>query len=158
MFKNIRFRAALISLLILLVFLLSWHIATLPPAANSKAGAAATAAQDEYALLMGKGATETVRNSGFPTPTQMGATVVQQLASPFYDNGPNDKGIGIQLGYSVARVAIGFLLAALVAIPLGFLLGMSPLMQRALDPFIQILKPVSPLAWMPTPARLSLLR
>ena len=79
----------------------------------------------------------------------MGETVVKQLSSPFYDNGPNDKGIGIQLGYSVARVAIGFLLAALVAIPLGFLLGMSPLMQRALDPFIQILKPVSPLAWMP---------
>lgn len=148
MFKSIRFRAGVISMLILLVFLLSWHIATLPPAANTKAGAAATAAQDEYALLMGKGAT-TVRNSGFPTPAQMGETVVKQLASPFYDNGPNDKGIGIQLGYSVARVAIGFLLAALVAIPLGFLLGMSPLMQRALDPFIQILKPVSPLAWMP---------
>lgn len=148
MFKSLRFRASLISILILLVFLLSWHIATLPPAAVTKAGVAATAAQDEYALLMGKGAT-TVRNSGFPTPAQMGETVVKQLSAPFYDNGPNDKGIGIQLGYSVARVAIGFLLAALVAIPLGFLLGMSPLMQRALDPFIQILKPVSPLAWMP---------
>jgi nitrate/nitrite transport system permease protein len=149
MFRSIRFRAGLISILILVVFLLSWHIATLPPAAHTKAGAAANAVQDEYALLMGKGVTDNVRNNGFPTPAQMGATVIEQLASPFYDNGPNDKGIGIQLGYSIARVAIGFLLAALVAIPLGFLLGMSPLMQRALDPFIQILKPVSPLAWMP---------
>jgi nitrate/nitrite transport system permease protein len=43
----------------------------------------------------------------------------------------------------------GYLLAVLVAIPIGFLIGMSPLMNRALDPFIQILKPISPLAWMP---------
>src|SRR5262249_59292648 len=64
-------------------------------------------------------------------------------------NGPNDKGIGIQLAYSMARVGAGYLLAVLVAIPLGFLIGMSPLISRALDPFIQILKPISPLAWMP---------
>ena len=70
-------------------------------------------------------------------------------ADPFYDNGPNDKGVGIQLAYSIARVRLGFLLAVLVAIPLGFLIGMSPLMNRALDPFIQVLKPISPLAWMP---------
>jgi nitrate/nitrite transport system permease protein len=44
---------------------------------------------------------------------------------------------------------MGYGLAVLVAIPLGFLIGMSPLMNRALDPFIQILKPISPLAWMP---------
>ena len=68
---------------------------------------------------------------------------------PFYDNGPNDKGLGIQLGYSIARVGLGYFLAVIVAIPLGFLIGMSPLINRALDPFIQILKPISPLAWMP---------
>src|SRR5690606_24265022 len=44
---------------------------------------------------------------------------------------------------------LGFLLAMLVAIPLGFLIGMSPLMQKAFDPFVQVLKPISPLAWMP---------
>ena len=74
---------------------------------------------------------------------------MKNLASPFYDNGPNDKGIAIQLGASLARVGAGFGLAALIAIPLGFLIGMSPLMYRALDPFIQVLKPISPLAWMP---------
>jgi nitrate/nitrite transport system permease protein len=87
--------------------------------------------------------------SGFPTPMQMGQTFVQQLSDPFYDKGPNDKGIAIQLGYSLARVGLGFLLAVLVAIPLGFVIGMSPLLRRAFDPFIQVLKPISPLAWMP---------
>jgi nitrate/nitrite transport system permease protein len=71
------------------------------------------------------------------------------LSDPFYVRGTNDMGLGIQLGYSVARVLAGYLLAALVAIPLGFLIGMSPMVYRALDPFIQILKPISPLAWMP---------
>jgi nitrate/nitrite transport system permease protein len=71
------------------------------------------------------------------------------LADPFYDKGPNDKGIGIQLGHSLWRVALGFFLAVLVALPLGFIIGMSPLMRKAFDPFIQVLKPISPLAWMP---------
>ena len=46
-------------------------------------------------------------------------------------------------------MALGFLIAVAVALPLGFVIGMSPLIYRALDPFIQILKPISPLAWMP---------
>ncbi|MGB6400232.1 MAG: nitrate ABC transporter permease, partial [Bradyrhizobium sp.] len=78
-----------------------------------------------------------------------GAKLWAHLKRPFYDNGPNDKGLGIQLGYSIARVGLGYLLAVMVAIPLGFLVGMSPLISKALDPFIQVLKPISPLAWMP---------
>ena len=69
---------------------------------------------------MGQGGGELVQKTGFPTLTQMGQTFYKQLSQPFYDNGPNDKGIGIQLGYSLARVALGFLLAMLVAIPFGF--------------------------------------
>jgi nitrate/nitrite transport system permease protein len=57
--------------------------------------------------------------------------------------------VGIQLAFSLARVLAGFLMAALVAIPLGFLIGMSPVMQKALNPYVQLLKPISPLAWMP---------
>src|SRR5262249_49624514 len=68
-----------------------------------------------------------------------------------YDRGSNDKGLGIQLAYSIARVMTGYLLAVVVAIPVGFLIGMSPLMSRALDPYIQVLKPISPLALMPLP-------
>ena len=133
-------RAALLSLLLFAAIMIVWYAATQPVASVS-------AANDEYARLMGQVAG--AKTTGFPTPAQMGATIWKQLANPFYDNGPNDKGIGIQLAYSLGRVLAGFGLAALVAIPLGFLIGMSPLIYRALNPFIQVLKPISPLAWMP---------
>ena len=73
----------------------------------------------------------------------------KELSNPFYDAGPNDKGIGIQIGYSIYRVLSGYFLAALIAIPLGFLIGMSSVAYKALNPFIQVLRPISPLAWMP---------
>jgi len=135
-------KAALLSMLILAVLLGIWHISTAPVAST---GGAAT---DEYAKLMGK-ASGVAKTDGLPTLKQMGETIVKHLSAPFYDNGPNDKGIGIQLAHSLARVGAGYLLAVLVAIPLGFLIGMSPLVYKALDPFIQVLKPISPLAWMP---------
>jgi nitrate/nitrite transport system permease protein len=131
--------AAILSAAFLALFLGIWHVATLPKAQIQ-------GAEDEYAKLMGKGAK---KSEGFPTLAQMRDTVLTQLADPLYDRGPNDKGIGIQLGYSLGRVAMGYLLAMLVAIPLGFLIGMSPLLNQALNPFIQVLKPISPLAWMP---------
>ncbi|MDP9107881.1 MAG: nitrate ABC transporter permease [Pseudomonadota bacterium] len=143
--RALTLRAAMISLLLLATLLLGWQVATLPTAGT---GGAMSAEQIEYAKLMG-GSAGPVKRSGFPTPAQLGQTIVAQLAHPFYDNGPNDKGIGIQLAFSLARVGLGFLIAAVVAIPVGFVLGMSPLLQRALNPFIQILKPISPLAWMP---------
>jgi nitrate/nitrite transport system permease protein len=80
----------------------------------------------------------------------VGQSFVTYLSDPFYDKGPNDKGIGIQIAYSLGRVAaLGFLLAVLIALPVGFVIGMSPLLLPAFDPFIQVLKPISPLAWMP---------
>jgi nitrate/nitrite transport system permease protein len=133
-------RAAALSLFFLALIVGAWHLATLPKET------AAAAANDEYAKLMGKGAK---KSDGFPTPVQVGEAIVKNLSQPFYDNGPNDKGIGIQLAYSLGRVGAGYLIACLVAIPLGFLIGMSPLLYKALDPFIQVLKPISPLAWMP---------
>jgi len=133
-------RAAIVSVALLFVFLLVWHVAT--------RGVGVVADMDpEYAKLMG--ATATQGTSAMPGPIDVGKTLWGHIKSPFYDNGPNDKGVGIQLAYSIGRVAIGYFLAVLVAIPIGFLIGMSPLMNRALDPFIQILKPISPLAWMP---------
>ena len=144
---SLKLRAALLSLLLLAVLVGAWHLATLPTGAAA-ADAAAAPVDAEYAALMGQGAAAP-RTGGFPTPAQFGRAAIGHLADPFYDNGPNDKGIGIQLAHSLGRVGLGFLLAAVVAIPLGFVLGMSPLMQRALNPFVQILKPISPLAWMP---------
>jgi len=138
---RLRFLAGVLSLLFLGIVVGAWHLATLP-----KAGVAA--ADSEYAKLLGVQAAVGAR-SAFPTPADLGRKLAEHVREPFYDRGPNDKGIGVQLAYSVARVLLGFLLAALVAVPCGFVIGMSPLVYRALDPFIQVLKPISPLAWMP---------
>jgi len=137
MMGNLKLRAAILSLVILAVLLFVWEFGN--QATESEAG------KSEYELLMG-GSEPQAR---VPNPSEIGALAVEELSHPFYDNGPNDKGIGLQLLYSIKRVLIGYFLAALIAIPVGFLIGMSPLMQRALDPFIQVLKPISPLAWMP---------
>jgi nitrate/nitrite transport system permease protein len=142
MLSSLASRAAILSLVIFFVFASAWQIATsgsstgLPPGMDP-----------EYAKLLGVTATQ--GKSAMPTPLEVGAKIWSHLRDPFYDRGTNDKGIGIQLAYSVGRVALGYLLAVLVALPLGFLIGMSPLIYRALDPFIQVMKPVSPLAWMP---------
>lgn len=138
---SVALRAVVLSALLLLGFFLVWHIATMPVASTQ-------VVNDDYAKLVG-GAAAAGKQSAFPTPADFGEKLLEAVSDPFYDNGPNDKGIGIQLGYSIWRVLLGFGAAALVAIPLGFLIGMSPLMLRALDPFIQLLKPISPLAWMP---------
>ena len=135
-----RAKSWVLSLLLLAVLLFAWHLASLPKAAPASGGDA------EYAKLMGL---DKPKSDGLPTLATMGATVWKQLSNPFYDAGSNDKGVGIQLGYSLGRVGLGFFLAALVAIPLGFAIGLSPVMHRALNPFIQVLKPISPLAWMP---------
>ena len=139
--RSLTLKAGFISVLLFLIFIAAWHMATLP-----KESAGATGADAEYAALMGKGAE---KSGGFPPPLEVGKAFVTYLSDPFYDRGPNDKGIAIQLGHSLARVGLGFFLAVLVAVPLGFAIGMSPLLYRAFDPFIQVLKPISPLAWMP---------
>src|SRR5689334_6574534 len=135
-------RAGLLSLLIFVAIVGIWQLATMPTAATGPA------MDPEYAKLVGAAAA-TGSKSAMPTPADIGATIWKHLSDPFYIRGSNDKGIGIQLAYSLGRVLLGFGLAALVAVPLGFLIGMSPLIYRALDPYIQVLKPVSPLAWMP---------
>jgi nitrate/nitrite transport system permease protein len=129
-----------VSLFIFGLFVLVWQLAV--------GGVVPTQTMDpEYAKLMG--ATATTGKSAMPGPLDVGRTIWGHLQDPFYVRGANDKGIGIQLAYSLGRVTLGYVIAVLVAIPIGFLIGMSPLMNRALDPYIQLLKPVSPLAWMP---------
>jgi nitrate/nitrite transport system permease protein len=140
MTSSLTLRAAVVSILLFAAFILAWHLAV--------RGTGPTQQMDpEYAKLMGLTATQ--GKSAMPGPFDVGAKLVEHLRRPFYDNGPNDKGIGIQLGFSILRVLLGYGLAVVVAIPLGFLIGMSPLFSKALDPFIQVLKPISPLAWMP---------
>ena len=84
-----------------------------------------------------------------PSPLDAWHKAVEIFSDPFYDEGPNDMGIAWQLLYSLGRVMAGFGLAVLVGVPVGFLMGMSPAFRTALQPLIQILRPVSPLAWLP---------
>ena len=133
---------------IFVIFIGIWYVSTMTTSTNSVSPVNLTQEQIEYQKLMGKDV-GIQKTNGFPSPIQMAQAIGKHLSNPFYDNGPNDKGIAIQLGYSLFRVGIGFLLASLIAIPLGFVIGMSPLLYKAFDPFIQILKPISPLAWMP---------
>ena len=144
---SLNLRAALVSLIIFCVFIGVWQLSTSGPSIGG-ASTGMTAEQIEYAKMMGKdpGAE---KSTGFPPPIEVAKATWGHLSDPFYDKGPNDKGIGIQLAHSLGRVGLGFLLAMAVAIPLGFLIGMSPLMRKAFDPFVQVLKPISPLAWMP---------
>ncbi|WP_340161579.1 nitrate ABC transporter permease [uncultured Hoeflea sp.] len=130
-------RAAILSFILLFAGLLLWE-AVIPA---QKAAGELT----EYERLTGGGS----QKAGVPPPSQVLEKAWEQLSDPFYDAGPNDKGIGIQIGYSIYRVLAGYVLAAVIAIPLGFLIGMSPVAYKALNPFIQVLRPISPLAWMP---------
>lgn len=122
----------------LVVFLGGWQFATrhraLPPAQDS-----------EYTRLSGRASAQ----SPFPSPSDV-ASRAWQLGAHFFDNdNPNNLGLAWHLLYSMGRVTAGFGLALILAIPLGFLLGLNPFLSKALNPFIQILRPISPLAWMP---------
>lgn len=83
-----------------------------------------------------------------PTPLQA-LLDSAEYANPFFRKGPGNVGLGWLLLASLRRVLLGFLLGAVVAIPLGFLIGMSKAAMLMLNPLIQIFKPVSPLAWLP---------
>ena len=84
-----------------------------------------------------------------PGPVATWHSAVELFSHPFYDNGPNDQGIGWNILYSLYRVGIGFGAAALIGIPLGFMVGRFDFLNRMLSPIISILRPVSPLAWLP---------
>lgn len=84
-----------------------------------------------------------------PTPLDVFQALKTLLSDPYYERGPNDRGILNLLLSSLTRVAGGFLLGALVAIPLGVLMGSVPFAKKLIDPIVQLLRPVSPLAWFP---------
>lgn len=98
-------------------------------------------------LLLWQGVAQLVGN--FPGPAKVWDSAVKLFSDPFYQKGPNDQGIGWNILSSLKRVGIGFGLAALVGIPLGFVIGRFATMDRMTAPIISILRPVSPLAWLP---------
>ena len=84
-----------------------------------------------------------------PTPLATWQEAVRIFSDPFYKKGPNDQGIGWNVLSSLARVGVGFGLAALIGIPLGFIIGRFPFINKMSSPVISLLRPVSPLAWLP---------
>jgi nitrate/nitrite transport system permease protein len=94
-------------------------------------------------------ASQGLLGKNFPGSVKTLEELVWWLSDPFFNNGPNDLGIGTNLLISLRRVLIGYGLAVLVAVPLGLLMGISGSAESSLNPFVQLLKPVSPLAWLP---------
>jgi len=101
------------------------------------------------ALLVGLWALLTIKASSFPTPAATFQEALKIFADPFYSKGPNDQGIGWNILFSLKRVAIGFGMAAAVGIPLGFMIGRFAVLNSMIAPLISLLRPVSPLAWLP---------
>ena len=102
------------------------------------------------ALLVGVWALVSISTaSSIPGPRETWAQAVELFSDPFYRNGPNDQGVGWNVLMSLERVAVGFGLAALVGIPAGFAIGRFEFLSRMFNPLISLLRPVSPLAWLP---------
>src|SRR6185369_15513798 len=87
--------------------------------------------------------------TGFPSPLATWQQALTVFSDPFYSKGPNDQGIGWNILFSLERVALGFGLAAAVGIPAGFVIGRFDFINRMFSPLISLLRPVSPLAWLP---------
>jgi len=100
-------------------------------------------------VLIGLWYIATMKGGAIPGPVQTWDAAKLLFADPFYRNGPNDQGIGWNILSSLQRVGIGFGFAAVVGIPLGFILGRSKFLADMVNPIISLLRPVSPLAWLP---------
>ena len=87
--------------------------------------------------------------NNFPSPKETLFQAIQVFSDPFYSNGPNDQGVGWNILSSLKRVALGFGLAAIVGIPFGFMIGRFEFLSNMFNPLISLLRPVSPLAWLP---------
>jgi nitrate/nitrite transport system permease protein len=88
-------------------------------------------------------------DSNLPSPITTLSETWELIIDPFFDNGGTDKGLFWQILASLQRVAIGYILAAIIGIAVGILIGTTALMYRALDPIFQVLRTVPPLAWLP---------
>jgi nitrate/nitrite transport system permease protein len=149
-----RFAPAALSPIFLGFFLLSWEGLTRKSQFNP-----AGKTEDELTLLEFNG--DIVRDEaghfinnpdkvqGFVGPAKVYQKAAQELGEAWVKKGTNDHGIGYLVLYTVTRFAAGFVAASIVAVLLGVAVGLSPLLFKALNPIIQILKPISPLAWMP---------
>jgi nitrate/nitrite transport system permease protein len=148
--------ALLISVTLLVVFLAAWHLFTLRAAFDPKGLTEEQLQMMEFngdIVKTSEGGytwnPEKEKVKGVPGPLAVVAKAKEELSEAFVIKGTNDHGIAWLVLYTVTRFAAGFLAASVVAILLGILLGLNKVLFRAVNPFIQILKPISPLAWMP---------
>lgn len=151
---NDRFGPYLLSLLILGLFLFVWEAATRPPRFDAKGKT-----EDQLTTMEFNG--DVVKDAsghyvwnpdkvkGIPGPMRVFEKARTKLGEAFVKKGTNDHGIGLLVWYTIKRFMSGFLAGSVVAILLGVLIGLSKPLFLALNPFIQVLKPISPLAWMP---------
>src|SRR6266568_533664 len=102
-----------------------------------------------FALFIGAWALFAQAAGSLPSPAKTWASAVEVFSNPFYQKGPNDQGIGWNILSSLRRVGIGFGLAAAIGIPLGFIFGRFAFANAMASPIISLLRPVSPLAWLP---------
>ena len=100
-------------------------------------------------LLVAWAMVSAATGKSIPSPLETWGQAVEVFSNPFYRNGPNDQGVGWNVLMSLQRVAVGFGLAALVGIPAGFVIGRFNILSRMFNPLISLLRPVSPLAWLP---------
>nr|MBI3612595.1 ABC transporter permease subunit [Nitrospirota bacterium] len=148
--------AFLITVSMLTVFLVAWHLFTLSPAFDASGLTEDQLQTMEFngdIMRTAEGAyiwnPEKEKVKGVPGPLAVLEKARAELAEAFVKKGTNDHGIAYLVLYTVTRFGAGFLAASVVAITLGVLLGLNKVLFQAVNPFIQILKPISPLAWMP---------
>lgn len=144
----------MISVFILVIFLGGWHLLTLRSSFDAKGKTEEQLQMLEFngdIVRMGEGsyAWNPEKTKGVPGPLAVVEKARVELSEAFVMKGTNDHGIGYLVLYTVSRFAGGFLAASVVAIIFGVLLGLNRVLFRAVNPFIQVLKPISPLAWMP---------
>jgi nitrate/nitrite transport system permease protein len=147
-------QSLLISLGLFSLCVLVWHVATRLPSFDPRGLNTAQLQQMEFngdivRTHDGTYIYNPEKACGLPGPWAVVKTAVEEFSAPFHKRGANDHGIGHRVRYTVVRFAAGFLSASVVAILIGVVIGLSRTLYRALNPFIQVLKPISPLAWMP---------
>ncbi len=146
----------LMSLGLLLLLLFVWHVSTTVGAFDSKGKTA-----DQIMLMEmngeiipdpaneGEYINNPEKSATFPGPVKVWEKIYDEFSNPFHRKGTNDHGIGWLILYTLAVFAIGYVAASLVGVMLGVFIGLSRTLFEVLNPFLQVLKPISPVAWMP---------
>jgi nitrate/nitrite transport system permease protein len=154
MLENVKLRGGVLAICLAFVFIVLWHMATMQPKFNPKG-----LSEDQLMTMEFNG--DIIRDDndvyhynpeksrGIPGPAKVYEKTMEELAGAFEKKGTNDHGVAFLIWYTVQRFAIGFVSASIIAVILGVMIGLSKMIFYAFNPYIQVLKPISPLAWMP---------